>query len=414
MTDHLNGLPGRPGAQIHMKNTGAQGRGVIGSEKEAGALNALLCEAVAAEAAPFLVAMTANADRVTWAGAAGESAVGIAASEETLFRIFSMSKGICATAAAILADRGQLDLDAAVEDILPEFTALGIISDGSYDKLSQSVPSRKATVRQLATHTSGLGYEFWDASTARYFQESGRPSILTGTLAGMNYPLLFEPGTRWQYGVGVDWLGRVIEAVDGRRIDRFCQEEIFRPLRMDSTRFEAVSEPGLADVFARSPHGEFERTVLDPPTLPEVYGMGSAIYSTAPDYIRFLRMFLRHGELDGALILSREMVDWMLSNQIGDLRLHRLSSTMPGLCKDLDIMPGIAKSHSLGFARMEGDVPGRRAAGSQFWAGVLNTHFWFDPANDVAAVLMTQTLPFLDPAFMGYYERFERSVYDAA
>lgn len=382
--------------------------------KTARALDALLTEAVTSEAAPFLVGMTATAAEVTWSGAVGESSAGHSASRETVFRIFSMSKGICAAAAAILADRGHLDLDAAVEDILPEFAELSIINDGGDDNLSRTLPPRKATVRQLATHTSGLGYEFWDSATARYLHETGGPSIMTGTLAGLNYPLLFEAGTRWQYGVGVDWLGRVIEAVDGRRIDRFCREEIFLPLRMDSTRFEVASEPELADVFARSPNGGFERTILDPPSQPEVYGMGSAVYSTAPDYIRFLRMFLCHGELDGARILSRVMVGWMLENQIGGLRLHRLSSTMPGLCNDLDVMRGMAKSHSLGFARMEENVPAGRAAGSQFWAGVLNTHFWFDPANDVAAVLMTQSLPFLDPAFMDYYERFEKSVYDAA
>jgi CubicO group peptidase (beta-lactamase class C family) len=376
-------------------------------------LDALLSEAVASEVAPFLVGMTANAAGTTWSGASGDSSFGVAAGQETLFRIYSMSKGICATAAAILVDRGQLNLDTAVEDILPEFAELGIVSDGGESQAA--VPTfQKATVRQLATHTSGLGYEFYDTATARYLKENGQPSVLTGTAAGLRYPRLFEPGTRWQYGIGVDWLGLVIEAIDGRRIDRFCQEEIFRPLRMESTRFEASSVPELADVFARNRGGGFEPVQLSPPSQPEVYGMGSALYSTASDYIRFLRMFLAHGELDGARILSSDRVGEMLANQIGDLRVQSLASATPDLSADLNILPGFAKSHSLGFMRLEEAIPGRRAAGSQFWGGVLNTHFWFDPASDVAAVLMTQSLPFMDPAVMSAYERFERAVYDVA
>jgi CubicO group peptidase (beta-lactamase class C family) len=412
MTDAKNGITDSSNFNGRGDTINATMHALGDKVDKAQVFDSLMLEAVTSGAAPFLVGMTATTAGVTWSGAAGDSASGIAASQDTVFRIYSMSKSICATAAAILVDRGQLDLDAMVENILPTFAKLGIVAKDSGGHSPLLAAGRKATVRQLATHTSGLGYEFWDAVTARYLAESGRPSVLTGSLAGMAYPLLFEPGTRWQYGIGVDWLGLVIEAVDGRRVDRFCQEEIFGPLQMGSTRFEANLDPKLADVFARSSDGIFERKQLDPPSNPEVYSMGSAVYSTPSDYIRFLRMFLGHGELDGARILSSEMVSEMLANQIGDLRIQSLSSTVPSLSGDLDVLPGVTKSQSLGFARLEEDVPGRRAAGSQFWGGVLNTHFWFDPACDVSAVLMTQSLPFLDPAFMSIYERFESIVYE--
>jgi CubicO group peptidase (beta-lactamase class C family) len=204
-----------------------------------------------------------------------------------------------------------------------------------------------------------------------------------------------------------------VEAIDGRRIDAFCREEIFEPLRMTSTAFEADGPLAarLASVNARGGDGRMAPFELSPPSHPEFYGMGHSLYSTAGDYLRFLRMFLNRGTLDGAGVLSPEGVQTMLANQIGDLQIGALKTTMPPISADVDLFPGILKTHSLGFMRVEQDVPGGRSAGSQGWAGVLNTHYWFDPQRDVAAVLMTQTLPFLEPPFVQVYAEFERAVY---
>jgi methyl acetate hydrolase len=127
--------------------------------------------------------------------------------------------------------------------------------------------------------------------------------------------------------------------------------------------------------------------------------------------MRFLRMYLNKGQLDGVRLLSEKGVESLLSNQIGDTRISVLTSAVPAITADVDVFPGIAKSHSMGFMRVDEDVSGMRSAGSQFWAGVLNTHFWFDPKKNVAAVILTQSLPFAEPRFMGAYERFERAVY---
>ena len=139
--------------------------------------------------------------------------------------------------------------------------------------------------------------------------------------------------------------------------------------------------------------------------------MGHALYSTAPDYMRFLRMFLNKGQLDGCRILSEAGVEMMLANHIGQLRVGKLTTLNPSLTADVEFFPGFEKTHSLGFLRTEEDVPEMRAAGSQSWAGALNTHFWFDPARDVAGLMMTQSLPFMDPRFVKVYNRFERAVY---
>ena len=139
--------------------------------------------------------------------------------------------------------------------------------------------------------------------------------------------------------------------------------------------------------------------------------MGQSLYSTAPDYMRFVRMFLNRGQLDGARILSEASVDLMLKNHIGDLRMRKMMTVAPQITADVNLFPGTDKTHSLGFLRVEQDVPGMRSAGSQGWAGVRNTHFWFDPTKDVAGLIMTQTLPFVEPPFMKVYEEFERAVY---
>ena len=376
-------------------------------------LDKVIGEAVSNRSAPFLVAMTGNAAGTTWSGAAGERSPGQAATVDTVFRIFSMTKAIGSTAAMILIDRGKLSPDATVESILPEFGELKILEGFGPDGPKLRAPRMKATIRHLATHTSGLVYEFWNPDVPRYMEATGLRSVLSGLLASLKYPLQFEPGERWDYGPGIDWLGQVVEKVDGRRIDRFCREEIFDPLQMPDTRFEVEAHmvPRLAAVSMRGEDGKFADYALAPPSHPEFYGMGHALYSTAPDYMRFLRMVLNKGALDGARILSEAGIASMLANQIGSTPIPCLKTAVPAITADAEFFPGRRKSHSLAFMRFEEDVPGMRQAGSQGWAGVLNSHFWFDPKADVAGLLMTQSLPFVEPRFMSAYEAFERAAY---
>jgi methyl acetate hydrolase len=376
-------------------------------------LDRIIAQAVAQQDAPFLVAMVGHRDGVSWSGAAGECSAGKAAGLDTVFRIFSMSKAVGSMAAMILMDRGVLSADATVESILPEFAEIRLLDGFGPEGPRLRVPRTKATVRHLATHTSGLVYEFWNPDVPRFMQASGAPTILSGLVSSLHYPLQFEPGTRWDYGIGIDWLGRVVEKVDGRRIDRFCREEIFDPLDMPDTRFEV--EPHLAARLAavsiRGEDGRFADFALAPPANPEFYGMGHALYSTAPDYMRFLRMVLNDGALDGRRILSEPGIAAMLGNQIGDVAVSGLKSEVPALSADFEPFPGHRKSHSMAFMRFEEGIAGMRSAGSQGWAGVLNSHYWFDSEADVVGLLMTQSLPFAEPRFMAAYEKFERAAY---
>ncbi len=366
-------------------------------------LDDLLARSVGGGAVPFVVAMAGKGAGITYGGAMGAGA-------DTVFRAFSLTKAIGATAAMILIERGQLSMDTRIVDILPEFGSMQVLDgfDGKVPRLRS--PRAQATVRHLATHTSGLEYEFWNADIARYVGLVRHPGMLSGLRVALHYPLASDPGTRWGYGMGIDWLGLVVEAVDGRRIDQFCQQEIFDPLGMARSGFE-FDRAMLPDVFSRTPDGGFAPYNLLPPACPQIYGMGQAMYCTAPDYMRFLRMILNRGVLDGQRVLSENSVAVMQADQMQGLSFRKMVSAMPVITADFDPFPGAPVTHSFGFLRNEADIPGRRSAGSLGWAGLCNTHYWIDPARDVAGVFLTQSLPFAEARVMAAFEAFERGVY---
>jgi methyl acetate hydrolase len=380
------------------------------------AKDTVLSRAVDRQDVPFVVGMVANAAGPTSSGAFGDAAAGLKASEDTVFRIFSMTKAIGSTAAMILIDRGKLNPETPVKEILPEFGNIQVLERFDGDKPILRAPKTNATVRHLATHTSGLEYEFCNAEMANYLAKTGRPSILSGLKSAMFYPMVTDPGTRWGYGPSIDWLGLIVEKIDGRRIDRFCHEEIFGPLGMKDTAFEVSDAMAkrLAAVKIRGEDGKLVPYDIAPPPNPEVYGMGHALYSTAPDYIQFLRMFLNRGALNGNRLLSEKGIDWMLADRMNGLSFEKMVTVAPALTADFDPFPGTRRTHSFGFFRSEVDIPRRRSAGSQSWAGVLNTHFWFDPKRGIAAVIMTQSLPFVEPRYMQLYADYETAVYAEA
>lgn len=373
-------------------------------------MDRILSDAVAARDVPFVVAMSANAQGVTYSGSAGQAAEGRAAGEDTVFRIFSATKAIGSLAATIMIDRGKMSMDTPVADVLPDWNGLRVLDGWDGDTPLMRAPRTTATMRHLATHRSGLEYEFWCSETARYLEATGHPGILSGTKASLGYPLMYDPGERWGYGPGIDWLGQAVEALDGRRMDRFCREEIFDPLGMDDTLFEpdALADR-LAAVQIRGEDGDFGPFELAPPPSPEVYGMGHCLYSTAPDYIKFLRMILNGGALNGNRILSQGAFAAMLENQMEGKLFERMVTAAPQVTADVVLPEGT--THSFVAVRSEADVPGRRKAGTQSWAGVCNTHYWADRASDVAGVIFTQSLPFVEEPYMRTYEAFETAVY---
>ncbi len=377
-------------------------------------IDQIIADAVARKDLPFAVAMVANSRDVLWEGRVGKINATRPAGPDTSFRLFSMTKAIGSLAALIMIERGKIALETPVVEVVPEFGALQVLESMGPDGPVFRPPRRQATLRHLLTHTSGLMYGEYEPSKLLEWQESIKaPHILAGTLDSMNYyPLMFDPGDDWAYGVGLDWVGRIIQILDGRSIDRFVTEEILEPLGMRHTFFEADQcGDSLADLVLREPDGTIGQTELPLPSHPEIYGMGQSLLSSAPDYIRFLRMVLNHGELEGTRVVSRAGIEPMFVNQIGDLSVKVLKSLRPAVAVDAEFFAGYRKTHTIGFVRLEEAVPGMRGAGSLTWAGLCNTHFWVDPEKDLAVVLMTQSLPFCEQPFMATYAAFEREVY---
>ncbi|PWJ21983.1 serine hydrolase domain-containing protein [Jannaschia seohaensis] len=376
-------------------------------------LQTLAEDAVARQDVPFVVTMLGNAGGITDSASAGDAAEGRPASEDTAFRIFSMTKLVGSLAAMILIDRGKLSMETEVASVLPDWDAMQVLDGWDGDTPRLRAPRTAATVRHLATHRSGLEYEFWNADMMRYLQATGAPPSLSGTRAALNYPLMFDPGERWGYGLSTDFLGLVVEAVSGQSITEFVTSEILEPLGMSRTAFEPDGmEDRLAQVKARGEDGGFVPFDLSPPPKPEVYGMGHCLYSTAPDYMRLLRMLLRGGELDGTRILSEGAVDQVFADQMEGKRFERMVATVPAVSADVDPFPGAATHGFGGLINIE-DVDGGRRAGTLTWAGVLNTHWWADRSADKCGVVMTQTLPFVEPGYLRVYAEAERAAYAA-
>ena len=370
--------------------------------------------AVAAGAVPGVVAMAAGPDGVIYEGAAGKrsAATDDPVTPDTMTRIASMTKMVTTTAALQLIERGSLSLDAPVKEYRPEFADLPVLTGFDGDTPRLRAPSAQATVRHLMTHTSGLGYWFWNADVDRYEQITGTPNVMPGTIDMFKAPLVFDPGTRFEYGTNIDWLGQVIETVSGQPLDAYFVEHITGPLGMTDTtaRMTPEQRANSTPVHVRGEDGAWVATDVDWAQEPDYWGGGHFLYSTPRDYLKFQRMLLGCGTLGDVQILERATVAAAFTNQIGELDFPpAIATAHPELSADANLGPGL----KWGFGLLLNPVqqPGMRAAGSGSWAGLFNTHFWVDPASAVTGAIYSQTLPFADPPAFQLYADFEQALY---
>lgn len=381
-----------------------------------GKIDEVLQSAVARGDVPGVVALAARADGVFYEGAAGKRAAdaGDPITPDTMLRIASMTKMVTATAALQLSEQGRLDLDAPVDTYRPEFADLQVL-EGFDDSTPRLRPPRtRATVRQLITHTAGLAYWFFNRDIDRYEQVTGTPNILPGTVGVFRSPLASDPGTRFEYGINIDWLGRVIEAVSGQPLDAYIQANITGPLGMASTtaKMTAAQRANSTPVHVRADDGSWVVTDIDWAQEPEYWGGGHFLYSTPRDYMAFQRMLLGGGTLGDVRILDRATVDAAFTNQIGDLYFPpSIISVHPELSVDVNLGPDL--KWGLGLLLNEAQQPGMRAPGSGAWAGLFNTHFWVDRTSGVTGSIFSQVLPFAEPAVFQILIDFEQALYSA-
>src|SRR4051812_15050086 len=375
----------------------------------------VLHSAVEAGTMPNVVATAANADGPIYEGAFGPKAVGKPGevTAGTLNRIASMTKMVTTVAALQLVERGKLDLDAPVATYRPEFADLKVLDGWDGDTPRLRDPASQATVRQLASHTSGLSYWFWNADIVRWESLTGTGNSLAGTEDAFTAPLVADPGTRFEYGVNTDWLGKVVEAASGEQLDAYFDEHITGPLGMHQATFHPTDHQreNLVAVHLRGRESnQWEATDLDWNAAPDWWAGGHGLYCPPSEYLRFQRMLLSHGTLDGAQMLKAETVREAFTNQIGDLSFPaEIRTAEPPTSADFLAGPGY--KFGLGLLLNEHDVPGMRRAGSGAWAGIFNTHFWVDPTTGISGAIYTQTLPFVEPSVFQVYIDFEAALY---
>ena len=390
---------------------GSQARSLFGATAS---IDDTLREGLRRRGIPSVVAMAANTHDTLYAGAFGrrdgESDTPVAL--DTIYSIASMTKAITSVAAMQLVEQGKITLDEPVARVLPQLRSMQVLS--GFDAAGKPVlrPAKnQITLRHLLTHTSGFAYPQWHEGMFKYAQQVG--GLPPGVVAPL-VPLAFEPGTSWQYGYSADWTGRVVEAISGQNLEQYFQHNILQPLGMKDTSFIFDNQKfdRLVGRYQRTPDGKFQPAPRVRPMPPTDFNGGGGLYSTAPDYIRFVQMILRRGLVDvKTQILKGQTVDLMMENSIGNLTAGKLKTFQPNLSSDVDTAPGGRDTWGLGFLINPVRHPDARQPGSLAWAGIYNTYFWIDPSRGIGGVIMMQYLPFYDVEAVGLLNDFERSVY---
>ena len=322
--------------------------------------------------------------------------------EDTIFRIYSMSKPITSVAAMSLYERGVFQLDNPVSAFIPELKGLEVFQAGDRDHYRTVPAEREMTIRDLLTHTSGLTYGFMNIHPvdAMYRARGVEGSRSKGTLKGMveklgELPLLFSPGTRWSYSVATDVLGYLVEVLSGMTLDAYLAEHIFAPLGMTDTSF--FVPPDKVPRFSANYdyHAGGIRLADSPMDSPycrpaSFLSGGGGLVSTASDYLRFTHMLRNKGVLNGERILGRKTVEFMTINHLPNN--NDLGSMGQKVFSE---MPSDGIGFGLGFSVVldpaKGNIIG--SPGEYAWGGAASTAFWIDPVEDLSVIFLTQLLP---------------------
>ena len=381
-------------------------------------IDAVLRRAAAAKEVPGVVAMAATDQGLLYAGAFGTRELGKEApmTLDTVVWIASMTKAITATAAMQLIERDEIKLEQPASELVAELISLQVLEGFDASGHPRLRPARQPlTIRHLLTHTAGFTYDIWSAPMGQYQTYAGVPGVITCQNAALMTPLLCDPGERWEYGISIDWVGKIVEAVSGQRLDRYLAEHICQPLGMHDTAFKLSPSmrTRLASVHQRGDDGSLQPTAMELPQEPEFHMGGGGLYSTAQDYLAFTQMLLHRGTFNGNQILRPETVALMAQNHIGALNVIELKTAAPAASNDANFWPGMACKWGLSFLINPERTPQGRSAGSLAWAGLANTFFWVDPSKRVTGVYLTQILPFFDPKAIGLFRDYETAVYQA-
>ncbi|MEH2475717.1 CubicO group peptidase (beta-lactamase class C family) [Nitrobacteraceae bacterium AZCC 2161] len=327
----------------------------------------------------------------------------VAVTNDTIFRIYSMTKPITTVAFMMLVEEGRVAIDEPVHKYIPEWTGLGVFQAGVAPPFLTRPPARPMLIIDLLRHTSGLTYGFQQRTNvdAAYRAMKIGEVEKAGTLASMiadlaKIPLEFSPGEAWNYSVSTDVVGYLVEKISGMPFEQFLKDRIFDPLGMVDTGFFVPAEKAHRLAACYAVDGKGGMTLQDDPatssflTPPSMISGGGGLCSTAADYLTFCRALLNSGELGGVRLLGPKTLALMTSNHLpGGRDLTEMSKSMFSEASYAGI--GYGLGFSVTMAPAKAMIPG--SAGEYAWGGAASTAFWIDPAEDLIAIFMTQLLP---------------------
>jgi len=330
--------------------------------------------------------------------------------EDTIFRIYSMSKPVTAVAAMTLWEQGKFHMFDPISKYLPEFADMKVYVSGSGDEMVVEDAASPIRIIDLFMHTSGLSYGFSNSEVDKLYQqmfskpdELNRDNIIAKLVA---MPLTHQPGTAWNYGVSTDVIGFLVEKLSGKKLGEYMQEAIFTPLGMKDTGFyvpadkvdrltqiyTADRKTGKTIVMENEPVGDFMSD-------PDIHNAGGGLVSTMQDYFTFAQMMLNGGEINGVRILGRKTVEYMSSNHLPNNLIPFNADSQGegyGLAMSVTVDPGMS-----GFMSSKGNFG---------WGGAASTYFRVDPQEKIIMISMAQFVPI---GFHRYHDDFRNLVYQA-
>ena len=365
---------------------------------------------------PGVVAIAASSNEVIYQGAFGKRDLSKpdAMTADSVFWIASMSKAITAAGAMQLVEEGKLSLDAPIGKVLPDLATPQVLEGFDANGEPKLRPAKtEITLRHLMTHTAGFCYNMWNGDMVKYLDKTGLPAVTTCKNDALKTPIMSDPGTRWEYGTNIDFVGKAVEAVSGKRLDTYLRDHLFTPLGMSDTGFKLgdSQRQRLVGMHARGEDGSLAPIPFELEQDPEFHMGGGGLYGTAGDYIKFTQMILNAGRGNGNQVLTPETVAMMGQNHIGELNMTKMISAVPSATNDVDLYPDMVKKWGLSFLITTAKTPEGRSPGSLAWAGLANTYYWIDPSRDVTGVILMQLLPFADRKCLEAFVGFETGIY---
>lgn len=373
-----------------------------------------------AEKLPFIIAGAADKTQLKYLGSAGlkdsnDQSSGV--SNDTRVALYSTSKAVTVTLLFQLIERGVIgSIDDPVEKYVSDIKNIKLLKGfDDNDKPILDDVKTKVTLKHLVTHTAGFAYAFFDPLYAKLQDQTGNPNILKADWEHFKTPLVFEPGTRWEYGSNIDWVGKVIMEASGMSLDDFVKKNICEPLQMKTFTYIRTSDQ--LDNQAKIHFRDLDTGKLKPseelhPLDPLFQCGGHGLFGTVGDYLKFLQIFLNDGASpDGVQILKPETIrNYFFTDLLDGLTLETLPAAQPYLTNEVAFSP--SDSWTALFAVTKKGLATGRSANSFNWAGLPNLYYWIDPRKGCVGYFATQLFPFFDETALSAFLEFEKTFYD--